>query len=113
MTDQSSPEMRKAPRYEVTAYVDCSGSEVFLHHRLQNISLGGLCIQCDAAEEVGTEVDLLVHFPELGSSLSVRGQVVWANRTVPCDMGIRFVGMDDRKLDTLRQYLQKVQQQAA
>ena len=47
---------RKFPRYEIAAYVDCAGSEVMLRYRLQNISLGGLCIQCEQVEEVGTEV---------------------------------------------------------
>lgn len=105
-------EGRKYPRYEVAAYVDCSGGEVILHHRLQNISLGGVCIQCEAVEEVGTEVDLLVHFPDLNASLAVRGEVVWANRTTPRDMGIRFVALDERKLETLRQYISRVQRAA-
>lgn len=104
---------RKYPRYEIAAYVDCSGGEVLLHHRLQNISLGGVCIQCDTVEEVGTEVDLLIHFPDLGASLAVRGEVVWANRSTPRDMGIRFISLDERKLETLRQYINRVQRSAA
>lgn len=107
-----TPEQRKTPRYEVTAYVDLTGQEVYLRHKLMNISLGGLCLQCDAAEEIGSEVDLLVHFPDLNASVPMRGQVVWANRSHPIDMGVRFVGLDDRKQETLRQYLQKVQQAA-
>ena len=65
---------REFPRFEVNAYVDYTSNEVLLFHRIQNISLGGLCIQCEAAEEIGTEVDLLVHFPDLGSSLSPAGR---------------------------------------
>lgn len=103
---------RKFPRYEIAAYVDCAGSEVMLRYRLQNISLGGLCIQCEQVEEVGTEVDLLIHFPELNASLAVRGEVAWANRSAPRDMGIRFTSLDDRKLETLKQYIQRVQRAA-
>jgi hypothetical protein len=44
--------------------------------------------------------------------MSVRGQVVWANRTHPVDMGIRFIGLDDKKQETLKQYLHKAQHQA-
>lgn len=102
-------EERKHPRYEIAAYVDCTGGEVLLHHRLHNISLGGVCIQSDTVEEVGTEVDLLIHFPDLGASLAVRGEVVWANRSTPRDMGIRFTSLDERKLETLKQYIHKVQ----
>lgn len=103
----TATEQRKTPRYEVHAVADLTGSEVYLNHKLVNISLGGLAFQCDHAEEIGAEIDLLVHFPELGSSLPLRGQVVWANRSHPADMGIRFIGLDDKKRDTLKQYLQK------
>jgi uncharacterized protein (TIGR02266 family) len=108
----ATPEQRKTPRYEVSALVDCTGTEVYLRHRVINISLGGVCIQVDAAEEIGTEVELLIHFPDLNASLPARGQVVWANRSHPVDMGIRFVNLDDKKQDTLKQYLAKVQHAA-
>ena len=99
---------RKFPRFEVAAYVDYTGTEVLLYHRIQNISLGGVCISTPSVEEIGTIVDLVINFPELGSSLSLRGEVAWANREAPTDMGIRFVDMDDAKRETLRQYINKV-----
>jgi uncharacterized protein (TIGR02266 family) len=99
---------REFPRYEVSAYVDYTGSEVLLYHRIQNISLGGICIASPSIEEVGTIVDLVINFPELGTSLSTRGEVVWANREVPMDMGIRYIDMDDPKRETLRQYITRV-----
>src|SRR5690242_16976057 len=79
----AGPEQRKTPRYELSAYIDCAGSEVYLHHKLLNISLGGICFQCDSPEPVGTEVELLVHFPEISAQLPCRAQVVWANRSAP------------------------------
>jgi uncharacterized protein (TIGR02266 family) len=99
---------REYPRYEVSAYVDYTGSEVLLYHKIQNISLGGICIQTPSIEEVGTVVDLVINFPELGTSLSVRGEVVWANREAPMDLGIRYIEMDDTKRETLRQYIARV-----
>jgi uncharacterized protein (TIGR02266 family) len=99
---------REFPRYEVSAYVDYTGSEVLLYHRIQNISLGGICISSPSIEEVGTVVDLVINFPELGTSLSTRGEVVWANREPPMDMGIRYVEMDEAKRETLRQYITRV-----
>ena len=107
MTDESSRE-RLFPRYEVSAFVDYSGHEVLLHHRIHNISMGGICIQSPSIEEVGSVVDLVVNFPELGRSLALRGQVVWANREPPMDMGIRYVEMDDKKRQALREYLDRV-----
>ena len=50
------PDLRVHPRYEVTAYVDYTGSEVLLYHRIENISLGGICIQTTSVEPVGTVV---------------------------------------------------------
>src|SRR5436305_32598 len=105
---EADQKARQHPRYEVSAYVDYTGSEVLLYHRIQNISLGGICISSPSIEEVGTVVDLVINFPELGTSLALRGEVVWANRDAPQDMGIRYVDMDDEKRETLKQYINRV-----
>lgn len=96
---------RAFPRFEVSAYVDYTGSEVLLYHRIQNISLGGICIQTSGIEEVGTTVELVINFPDLDAAIAVRGQVVWANREPPMDMGVRFVDLDDERRETLRKYI--------
>ena len=101
---------REFPRYEVSAYVDYTGSEVLLYHRIQNISLGGICLSSPSIEEVGTLVDLVINFPELGTSLAMRGEVVWANREQPCDIGIRYLDMDASKRATLLRYLESVRE---
>ena len=99
---------REFPRFEVNAYVDYTGNEVLLFHRIQNISLGGVCIQTSGVEEVGTMVDLVLNFPELDASIAVTGEVVWANREPPMDMGIRYVDLDEERKDTLRKYINMV-----
>lgn len=99
---------RAHPRYEVTAYVDYSGSEVLLYHRIENISLGGICIQTASIEEMGTLVDLVINFPDLDTSIAVQGEVVWANREPPMDMGIRYTELDDERRETLRRYIGQV-----
>lgn len=99
---------RAFPRFEITAYVDYAGSEVLLYHRIENISLGGICIQTAAIEDVGTMVDLLINFPDLDTSVAVRGEVVWANREPPMDMGIRYVDLEGERRETLRKYIQTV-----
>jgi uncharacterized protein (TIGR02266 family) len=96
---------REFPRYELNAYVDYTGNEVLLYHRIQNISLGGVCIQSSGVEDVGTTVDLVINFPDLSSSLSLRGEVVWVNREPPMDMGIRYVDLDQERRETLRKYI--------
>jgi uncharacterized protein (TIGR02266 family) len=99
---------RVHPRYEVDAYVDVTSSDVLLYHRIQNISLGGVCIQTKAIEEVGSLVDVVLNFPELSAQMAVRGQVVWANREPPQDVGIRWVDLDDDRRDLLKRYISLV-----
>lgn len=99
---------REFPRFEVNAYVDYTGNEVLLYHRVQNLSLGGICIQSNGVEDVGTVVDLVINFPELTSSIAVKGEVVWVNRDAPMDMGIRFIDLDNERKDTLRKYISMV-----
>ena len=96
---------REFPRYEVSAYVDYTGSEVLLYHKIQNISLGGICIQSNGVEDVGTVVDLVINFPDLHASISARGEVVWVNRDPPMDMGIRYIELDSDRKETLRKYI--------
>ena len=50
----------------------------------------------------------MINFPELGTSLALRGEVMWANREPPMDMGIRYVEMDDTKRETLKQFISRV-----
>jgi uncharacterized protein (TIGR02266 family) len=104
----SSEQVREFPRYEVNAYVDFTGNEVLLFHRIQNISLGGVCIGTSGIEEVGTLVDLVLNFPELDASIAIKGEVVWANREPPMDMGIRYIDLDEERKDTLRKYINMV-----
>lgn len=104
-SSENAEQPREFPRYEVNAYVDFTGNEVVLFHRIQNISLGGICIQSVGVEEVGTVVDLVINFPELNASLQVKGEVVWVNREAPQDMGIRYVDLDNERKDTLRKYI--------
>lgn len=101
--------LREFPRYEISAYVDyASGDDVMLYHRIQNISLGGICITAPQIEEVGTTIDLQINFPDLGKVLEIRGEVVWANREPPMDMGIRYLGLDEEKRELLRLYISQM-----
>ena len=99
---------REYPRFEVNAYVDYTGNEVVLYHRIQNISLGGICLQSSGVEDVGTTVDLVINFPDLNASISVKGEVVWVNREAPMDMGIRYVDLDSERKEMLRKYISMV-----
>jgi uncharacterized protein (TIGR02266 family) len=101
---------RAFPRFELNVYIDYTGSEVLLFHKVRNISLGGICIQSPSVEDVGTIVELVLNFPDLDASLAAQGEVVWANREAPMDMGIRYVDLDNERRDTLRRYLALLQE---
>jgi uncharacterized protein (TIGR02266 family) len=108
MADSSEHKEREFPRFEVNAYVDYAGSDVLLYHKIENISLGGICIQTPSLEDVGTIVDLVINFPDLDSSVILQGEVVWANREPPTDIGIRYIDLDDAKRETLRRFINLV-----
>jgi uncharacterized protein (TIGR02266 family) len=99
---------RAHPRYEIEAYVDVTGPEVLLYHRIQNISLGGICIQTATLAEVGSPVVVVINFPDLGAHLELQGQVVWANREPPQDVGIRWQNLDDERREMLKKYISLV-----
>ena len=96
---------REFTRYEVNAYVDVTGHDVLLYHRIQNLSLGGICIHTGTVEPLGTIVDVVITFPELGTELALKGEVVWANVQHPKDVGIRWVEMSDDQREQLRSYV--------
>jgi hypothetical protein len=96
---------RAHPRYEVNAYVDITADDVQIYHRIQNVSLGGICLQTPILQEVGAHVDVVINFPDLGAQVAIRGQVVWANREPPCDVGIRWVDLDDERRELLKKYI--------
>jgi uncharacterized protein (TIGR02266 family) len=100
-------EQRKNPRIEVNAYVDYTGADVLLYHKIENISLGGMCIQAATPEEPGSIVDLVINFPEFDESIEVAGEVVWVNRDPPHEMGIRFLEVDVRVQSVLENFLAK------
>jgi len=98
-------ERRMFPRIEANAYVDFTGTEVLLFHKIENISLGGISIQASKVEPVGTIVDLLVNFPDLEKSIKVQGEVVWSTTDEPLDMGIRYVNLTPEDKEVLKKYL--------
>lgn len=106
--EAAMPERPRAhPRYEVKAYVDVTApaSDVLLFHRIQNISMGGICIQTPAVEEVGAAVDVVLNFPDLGTQVGLRGVIVWANREPPQDVGIRWVNLTEDSRELLKKYI--------
>jgi len=96
---------RDSPRIKADVVVDYTGTEVLLYHHVENISLGGLCIQAPSVEPVGINVSLTLNFADLNVTIDIEGEVVWANEDPPRDMGIRFIGLNEENKDIIRQYI--------
>lgn len=101
-------ERRKHPRFAITAFVDWTGDELLLHHPVVNLSLGGLCIESTIAEPVGQRVELVLHFPDRLSVVTVVAEVVWNRPGRPAVMGLRFMDPDARSRAALQRYLDEV-----
>ncbi len=104
---------RAHPRFEVDAHVDVAAAEVLPGQTVLNLSLGGICIRTPSLQEVGTKVDVTVNFPDLGTSMALRGQVVWVSREPPAEVGLRWLDLDDDRRELLRKFIALVQRSRA
>lgn len=98
-------EQRRSPRIRTNALVDVAATDVLLFHKIVDISSGGICIQCPTVEEAGTEVEIIINFPELDESIETRGVVVWSHEEPRKGMAIRFVDLTFEQRVILRRYL--------
>lgn len=107
---QSGPSSseRRHPRYHLTAFVDLTGAIKHPYQRVQNLSLGGVCIHTPAQEQPGTVVDLVIFFPDLDTTFEAEGVVVWVSDDTRMDMGIRFRDVDEGRQEVLQKYIELV-----
>jgi hypothetical protein len=96
---------RAHPRYVVDADADVTAGSSTSSPQVQNLSLGGICIQTSEITEVGAPVDVLLRFGGGGEEVALRGQVVWVNRQPPQDVGIRWIDLDGARRDVLSRHL--------
>lgn len=100
-------ESRTYKRIEVDALVDYTGSDVLLYHKIENISLGGICIETPTLEETGTIVELVINFPDFDETVELKGEVAWIDRDHPHNMGITFLDVDEHSHSILENYLKQ------
>jgi len=98
-------EQRRSPRIKTDALVDVAATDVLLFHKIVNISLGGILIECPTVEETGTEVDLCINFPDLDETVEARGVVVWSHEEPSRGMAIRFIELTLEQKAVMRRYL--------
>lgn len=98
-------ERRKSPRIETNALIDIAGTEVLMFHRIRDISMGGVCIETESLEPVGSEVELVINFPDLDEVIETKGVVVWSHEEPRPGMAIKFVDLTEEDKMVLRRYL--------
>jgi hypothetical protein len=104
--DAVSAEARLHPRYDVDAIADVIGHEVVLGCPVADVSMGGLRFAGAAWEPAGTEVQIVLTFPNVRAHLPLQGVVV---RSSDRDMGIRFTALNDEQKWALRKHLRELQ----
>ena len=105
---------RAHPRYEVDAAVDVGPPDATAagSHTIQNLSLGGICIQTTSIPEVGATVDVVLRLGSNAETLALQGVVVWVNRQPPEDVGIRWLDLDEPARVELVSYLERIRTRA-
>ncbi len=100
---------RKYSRIEVDATVDFENDDsltLLLFHKIENISLGGICIKSPTPEPVGSIVDVAINLPDTEEELCLRGEVVWTRKDVG-EMGIKFLDITDEIKAKLRSVVKR------
>ncbi len=100
-------EQRRYPRIEANVYVDYTGEEILLFHRIENISLGGISIIAPSVEKVGTIVELAINFPDEEQVVECLGEVVWSREDEDGQMGIKFTNLEGESRQALKGFLAK------
>ena len=98
---------RVYPRVRVKATIDVQAEDLLLFHRIENISLGGVCVEIANPPPIGSPVELGIDIPESGEELVLNGEVAWIAEGPPATMGVRFVDLDGETKERLRDYLYK------
>jgi c-di-GMP-binding flagellar brake protein YcgR len=81
----------------------------------RDISAGGICLIVYEKVDIGSILDLKIHFDDTSEPLDVRGKVVWSSHfTVGpdgrdrYDLGIEFTEVADADREKISQYLFKL-----
>ncbi len=104
----STQNQRKFPRYAIEATVTYQTQKGTTQSQVQNLSLGGVCIHCEEAEEIGKQINLTLSFPEQEGTVSIPSEVIWVNRQSPKEMGLRFLSLTQQQLHWLQSCLKKI-----
>ncbi len=98
---------RQFPRIKVIATADVNSEEMLLFHKIENLSLGGICIQVPEQIPAGDQVEVVINLEEDTDEISTKAEVVWATDGPEVRIGLRFLDMSEGDKEKLRNYLYK------
>ncbi len=113
MSGEAYPDKRESERLPITLEVNFNTEMQFLNSHTRNISSGGMFIHTLYPLPEGTELNVRFAIPELKTDFAEAAKVVWANTAVDVQdedesgMGIRFLNMDKKKSQILREHIEK------
>jgi uncharacterized protein (TIGR02266 family) len=91
------PGPRSYPRADINLAVVCRGVGGAIEDFARKIGAGGMFIETETLEPVGTRVDLQFKLPGMPGPVEVTGRVAWTRpigSEQPGGMGIAFDGID-------------------
>ena len=104
----------REPRHRVDIRVDETTSGMFTAARVSNLSRGGLFIETNTPLPLQAPVELALRLPEIGTTVHVRGRVVWTfdvkkdSARLMTGSGIKFVDLGAEQRRALEEYLARV-----
>jgi CRP/FNR family transcriptional regulator, cyclic AMP receptor protein len=105
---------RTEVRVKKTLSLTYKDDMAFVRAYLGNISSGGLFVKTEKPLPQGEQFLLRLHLPELPDPLRISCEVVWARSPAeaslkePAGMGVKFIEMNQKESDTLKQYLRGI-----
>ena len=90
-------ERRKSPRADLLVRVDYTAVDALFSEFARNVNEGGIFIETETPQPIGTTVELEFKLPGMDEPLQVIGRVVRVDHEGPdgSGMGIEFENLDD------------------
>ena len=113
-------DQRQYPRVLVRVLVDFESSDTYLYDYTNNLSEGGIFIETEKTQPVGSPLTLRFTLPGIDRVFEAKGKVAWLNLPkkdgkrpsgdLAHGMGIQFDEIDNTDLGLIRKYVSEAQE---
>jgi hypothetical protein len=98
-------ERRRHQRASLIGVVEYAGGEGVQCTSITDISQGGVRLVISKPERPGKKVKLRLSFSGSDEVVDVLGQIVWARQIDPYETGVRFLNLDEGRIQLLSRLL--------